>query len=204
MKLNKWFIAFTCCFLWMGVSVFVIGVSFSLLTSPSWSANFPPFIERSSNYSLYAALPDRGSVLGHFVVSEDTREIILRDYLQNRNSPMVESARDFIRAADKYQLPWTLLPAIAGKESGFGKAIPRDSFNPFGWGVFTGQQSGVEFSSWNDSIYAVAMGIRERYFDRGLNTPELMEPHYAPPSPGKGHPWLFDVTYIMEELKSWK
>ncbi len=190
-------------FVWGTGSLFAMGSCFYLLLGGDISF-FPAIVERNLNYAAYAALPDGGVVLGHFVAAQDSRKLILQDYLAARNSPLSPYSEDFINAADEFQLPWTLLPAIAGKESGFGKAIPKDSFNPFGWGVFTGAQSGVNFDSWEDAIYSVARGLKENYFDRGLTTPAEIEPYYTPPSPGKGHPWLNDVEFFMEQIENWK
>ena len=178
--------------------------SLLILVFPELFTQFPVFVEKTLNYSLYSALPNNSHVLGQFIGSEDARIAVLADYLRNQRSPMAGNSSDFVQAADMYNLPWTLLPSIAGKESGFGKAIPKNSFNAFGWGVFTGQQTGVNFTSWENSIYTVAKGLREKYFDRGLSTPELIEPYYTPQSPAKGHPWLHDVLYFMNEIENWK
>ncbi|RLD03148.1 MAG: hypothetical protein DRI56_12980, partial [Chloroflexota bacterium] len=167
----KWGLKLMGVVLWGISSVFVSGVSFFMLLNFAPNSLIPSFVENSLNYSLYKALPNRGSVLGHFVISRDARGAILQEYLKARNSPLLNHADDFIRAADQYRLPWTLLPAIAGKESGFGKSIPKNSYNPFGWGVYTGQQTGVNFSSWKEAIFSVAKGLRENYFDKGLDTP---------------------------------
>lgn len=201
-RVVKWGLRFVSFSVWGMGTIFVIFSSFWILQF-SGTSLVPPFIEKHLNYSAYSALPDNGSVLGHFIASRDARVAVLAEYLRYHNSPMAGNAADFIEAADRYDLPWTLLPAIAGKESGFGKAIPRNSYNPFGWAVYTGQQQGVKFNSWREAIFRVARGIREDYFNRGLNTPALMEPYYTPPSPGKGHPWLNDVTFFMAEISSW-
>src|SRR6185436_17585531 len=66
--------------------------------------------------------------------SIDAREKVLKEYLASKNSPLDKNAKDFIEAADKYHLDWKLVPAISGVESSFGKAIPNDSYNGWGWG----------------------------------------------------------------------
>src|SRR5690606_37956205 len=102
--------------------------------------------------------------------------------LSAQNSPMVEAAPAFVHVADKYNLDWRLLVAIAGKESSFGKYIPPGSYNAWGWGIWTGQQSGAGFSSWADGVESVGYGLRKHYFDKGYDTLLEIESRYTPPS----------------------
>ena len=62
----------------------------------------------------------------------DCRERILRKFLEKHNSPMVYYTNDFIYYADKYNIDWRLVPAIAGVESTFGKRMPANSYNAYG------------------------------------------------------------------------
>jgi len=54
----------------------------------------------------------------------DERVPLLRGYLQAKDSSLASYAAEMVVAADKYQFDWRLLPAIAGKESSFGKKTP--------------------------------------------------------------------------------
>lgn len=154
-------------------------------------------------YQLFAALPKKGEVLGQRVDYKDTRVLKLQSFLRFYNSPMVGSAAEFIAAADQYNLPWTLLPAIACKESGCGRIVPRNSYNAFGWAVYTGQTSGAAFGSWGESIERVARGLRQDYFDKGVDTVAEIEARYTPPSANSHHGWMIDVQYFMGELEDW-
>ena len=197
----SWLLTFA---FWTPASFFVLTLAVLLLAAPQLFFWLPPFLQQKLDYRLYSALPQReGSVLSSSIISADQRRLILQRFLRAQNSPMAPYAADFIEAADKYDLPWTLLPAIAGKESGFGKVIPKNSYNAFGWAVYTGQQRGAVFSSWRDAIFTVAKGLRENYFNRGLDTLEEIEPIYTPPSAKKGHPWLLDVRFFMEQIANW-
>ena len=89
---------------------------------------------------------------------------ILASYLAKFNSPLQYHAQDFIDAAKTYELDWRLVPAIAGVESTFGKFIPG-GYNAWGWGVYTGRNSGVAFSSWDEGIEKVAAGIKRDYLN---------------------------------------
>ncbi len=115
----------------------------------------------------------------------------LRQFLAAYDSPLESFAADFVRAADKYDLDWRLIPAITGVESTFGKAIPFGSYNAYGW-----VNGAYYFKSWEDSIEIVAKTLRENYLNRGADTVEKIAPIYAPPSTT----WAWKVQYFMEKM----
>jgi len=127
----------------------------------------------------------------------DQRTKILEQYLISINSPMAAQAKVFVREADKNDLDWRLVPAIAGLESSFGKRVPKGSYNPFGWGVFTGKSSGIEFQDWEDAIATVSQGLKEKYIDDGLTTIEAIGYRYAA-SPT----WAQRVRFIMAKFET--
>src|SRR5258706_16219003 len=107
----------------------------------------------------------------HFAdIRPDMRVARLRTFLESYNSPIAPDAGTFVAQADKYNLDWKLVAAIAGVESTFGKQIPYGSYNGWGWGVFTGTQDGVHFKDWADGIAQVSKGLRQNYLDRGAKT----------------------------------
>lgn len=182
--------------------VFFIGIHFlvkkqGLTSDPSATTFKPSFV-----YSLYSAIPEKGQVLGQTILGKDLRVAILESYLAKHRSPL--PADKFIEVANRYNLPWTLLPAIAGKESCFGKAIPPGSYNPFGWAVYTGQETGANFSSWEDAIEEVAKTMREKYFDKGATTPAQIEPFYTPSSLTRGNTWKTGVEFFMQQIENWR
>lgn len=95
----------------------------------------------------------------------DSRAKALRAYLSRFDSPLAENAQDFINVADEYQLDWKLLPAIAGVESTFGKAIPAYSYNAWGWGVYGDHV--IRFPSFAEGIRTIGKGLRENYVNKG-------------------------------------
>lgn len=139
-----------------------------------------------------------GQVLAYV---SDWRVERLEEFLTKNGSPLAPFAAVFVVAADIYQFDWRLLPAIAGKESSYGKKVPWDnqngqySYNPFGWGIYGDQI--VSFSSWEDGILKVAAGLRREYFDKELLTTELVMGKFTPRSDGS---WARDVEIIMEKI----
>ncbi len=132
------------------------------------------------------------AVLEDITLQADKRPIKLEKFLESYNSPLAEYAEVFIETADKYGLDWKLVPAITGVESTFGKQIPANSYNAYGWanGAFS-------FESWEQSIDIVSKALKEKYVDRGLDTPYKMGPVYAPPS----QTWAYKVIYFMNKLE---
>ncbi len=122
---------------------------------------------------------------------KDERVEKLAFFLAGHNSPLSQFADCFVEAADKYGLDWKLLAAISGIESTFGKRIPANSFNAYGWG--NGQ---IHFESWQQSIDHVSRILAEKYVAKGLDTPDKMAPIYAPPSDS----WAGKVNYFMEKI----
>ncbi|MFH1705452.1 MAG: hypothetical protein ABH867_00925 [Patescibacteria group bacterium] len=114
---------------------------------------------------------------------------------------MASKAAEMVATADGYQFDWRLLPAIAGKESSFGKRIPwdkengRSSHNAWGWGIYGDQV--LSFSSWEEGIEKVGAGLRDSYLNKDLVTIEDIMRYYTPQSNGS---WARDVKAFMEQI----
>jgi hypothetical protein len=127
----------------------------------------------------------------------DNRTYIVRTFLQAYDSPMSEAADSFVLFADKYSLDWKLVLAIAGTESTFGKHIPAGSYNAWGWGVFTGKQYGIGFSSWENGIEEVSRGLKENYIDKGAVTLDQIGDIYAASSA-----WASHVRFFIDKIET--
>ena len=133
------------------------------------------------------------------VKAEDQRVTHLKKFLETHGSPMSESADHFVAEADRLGLDWKLVAAIAGVESTFGKHIPANSYNGWGWGVFTGQSDGIHFKDWNDGITKVSEGLKYRYVDRGATSVEQMGRIYAA-SPT----WSTKVQFFLQKIEAFE
>lgn len=125
----------------------------------------------------------------------DKRIIALSTYLESVHSPLAPHAEIFISEADEHNVDWRLVPAIAGLESSFGKHVPSGSYNPFGWGIYTGKASGIGFTDWSQAISTVTQGIKEKYIDDGLTTVEAIGSRYAASTT-----WAPRIRYFMEQF----
>jgi hypothetical protein len=117
--------------------------------------------------------------------------VVLKKYLEKMDSPLSDHSRTFIQAADRNSLDWRLVPAITGVESTFGKRIPPNSYNAYGWA-----NGNYYFDSWEESIDVVSDTLKEKYVDRGATTIDEIARIYAPPS----NTWSWKVKYFMNEI----
>lgn len=137
---------------------------------------------------------DNSSEIDTEIIKPDPRVIQLKAYLKSHNSPLTDYADVFVTKADEYGLPdWRLVPAITGVESTFGKAIPANSYNAYGWA-----NGAYSFKSWEESIDHVTKTLKTRYIDRGADTVEKIAPIYAPPS----QTWAGKVRFFMDKIST--
>jgi len=132
------------------------------------------------------------AVLKSTDIKADFRVAKLQAFLARYDSPLTSYAQVFIDVADEYQIDWKLVPAITGVESTFGKQILYNSYNAYGW-----NNGNYYFKSWEDSLKIISKALKEKYFDRGLDTPYKIGPVYAPPS----KTWAGKVNYFMQKIE---
>jgi membrane-bound lytic murein transglycosylase B len=99
----------------------------------------------------------------------------------------------------EYDLDWRILTAIAGAESTFGRNIPDNCYNAWGWGIHS--RGTLCFGSWKEGIRTVARGLKEKFLDDGLNTIDEIMARYAPVSLANGGSWAQAVNYFMDQLE---
>ncbi len=133
------------------------------------------------------------------VDSLNDRIVHLEGYFASKNSPLTGTAKTFISEADRLGLDWKLVAAIAGTESYFGRHIPANSYNAWGWAIFTGMSDGKHFDGWEDGIETVSEGLKQNYVDRGLTTVEKIGTRYAA-DPN----WSYKVNHFMDEIETFR
>ncbi len=124
-------------------------------------------------------------------IAYDYRVLNLKKFLLKYNSPLTPFASDFVAYADIYGIDYRMVPAITGVESTFGKRIPANSYNAYGWA-----NGEYRFSSWPDSIEHVSMTLRTKYIDKGAPTIAKIARRYAPPSTT----WGTKVAFFIRKI----
>lgn len=128
----------------------------------------------------------------------DTRVKILEDYLSKYNSPLVPYAQTFVKYADKYDLDYRLVVSISGVESTFGREIPYNSYNGWGWGIYGTNM--IYFASWEDGIATVSEGLRTNYINKwgASNVYEIGGFYAASPT------WASRVDHFMKTIQDFE
>ena len=94
----------------------------------------------------------------------DPRLESLKRFFEDRDCPARELSAEFLRAADRHNLDWRLLPSISLVESGGGKEARNN--NLFGW-----DGGKATFTSVRAGIYNVAGRLADSkiYRDKGVD-----------------------------------
>lgn len=131
-------------------------------------------------------------------VVEDNRVKVLRGFLASYDSPLTGSAETFVRTADKYELDWRFVAAISGVESTFGKQIPYESYNAWGWGIYGDNM--IRFTSWDEAIETISKSLREKYIDTwgAQDTYQIGRFYAASPT------WAQRVEYFMQKITDYE
>lgn len=124
----------------------------------------------------------------------DSRAIQMRTVLEDYNSPMVGLEDTLIETAEKYNLDWTLMAAIAGTESSFAKRMPYQCNNPYGWGVYGDNK--ICFESLEASIEGVASGLAKKYNISSLET--IAYTYNKVSTEG----WIKHTRFFMNKIKT--
>jgi len=145
---------------------------------------------------IYASLPIDFPSISEKVQSSDARPEIIKNYLLRYKSPLVSFAGYIVQAADEFNIDYRLTTAIAQQESNLCKIIPPNTYNCWGWGIHS--EGTLGFSSYEEGIRAVTMGLAQNYIALGLDTPEKIMSKYTPLSNGS---WAKGVEQFLNEME---
>ena len=187
--------------LFFTITPVTLGVSlFSLFSLKSNSMVSIPesnlLISPQSGIKVYASLPSKLPTVDGEIESADARPLVVGQYLEYYNSPLVPFANFIVETADKYQLDFRLVTAIAQQESNLCKIIPPGSYNCWGWGIHS--KGTLGFRSYEEGVEAVSKGLREEYLNKGYATVEEIMSKYTPLSNGS---WALGVNTFMSDME---
>ena len=109
---------------------------------------------------------------------------------------MAPYADYIVKTADEFNIDYRLTTAIAQQESNLCKVIPPKTYNCWGWGIHS--EGTLGFSSYEEGIRTVTMGLSQNYMSLGLDTPEKIMSKYTPLSNGS---WARGVEEFLLEME---
>ena len=127
----------------------------------------------------------------------DARPLIIKRYLERYNSPLAPYADLINELSDTYGFEYYWIPAIAQQESNLSKKIPEGSFNCWGYGIHS--KGTLRFENYDLALRSFAEYLKRVYFDKGLNTAELIMKKYCPNSNGS---WARGVNQFIHEMET--
>ncbi|MDD4136214.1 MAG: hypothetical protein PHN66_04055 [Candidatus Shapirobacteria bacterium] len=152
----------------------------------------------NENVMIESAGEDAKNVSVDAIVSgADARPMLIKKYLEKYNSPMAPYSDLIFQISEDYGFEYYWIVAIAQQESNLCKKAPENSYNCWGYGIH--KKGTLRFDGYELAIKSYAEYLKREYFDKGLNTPELMMKKYCPSSNGS---WANGVNQFIEELKS--
>lgn len=150
-----------------------------------------------SGVRVFASLPNTYPNITTSIESSDARVNLLERYLLEHNSPLHPYAVLLVTEADKNNLDYRLVTAIAQQESNLCKKIPFGTFNCWGWGIHS--QGTLGFTSYEEGIRIVSQGIKNKYMNEGFETIDEIMSKYTPLSNGS---WSFGVNKFMSDIET--
>lgn len=144
---------------------------------------------------VFAALPEASGTLKTNINEKDARVTIVKNFFKRYKSALLPYASDVVVSADKYDLDYRLIPAIAMQESNLCKKAPKDSYNCWGFGIY-GKKI-TKFDNYKDAIETVTKTLALQYKAKGLETPDQIMKKYTPGSNGS---WANGVNEFMDQL----
>ncbi|MDP4009612.1 MAG: hypothetical protein Q8P53_01370 [Candidatus Shapirobacteria bacterium] len=133
------------------------------------------------------------------ISADDARPLIIKNYLKKYNSPLLPYADLIYQLSNTYNYPYYWIVAIAQQESNLCKKIPENSNNCWGYGIH--KRGTLRFDNYELALQSYAEYLKREYFDKGLNTPELIMKKYCPSSNGS---WAKGVQQFIDEMESGK
>ena len=131
------------------------------------------------------------------VASDDARPVIIKKYLEKYKSPLAPYSDLIYQISTDYGFEYYWIVAIAQQESNLCKKIPEGSNNCWGYGIH--KRGTLTFENYELAIRSYAEYLKREYFDKGLNTPELIMKKYCPSSNGS---WAKGVQQFINEMEN--
>lgn len=154
--------------------------------------------DNSINLMIKSGLAEEQNInIVENISSDDARPLIIKKYLERYNSPLAPYSDLIYKLSNDYGFEYYWIVAIAQQESNLCKKIPEGSHNCWGYGIH--KRGTLAFSNYELSLKSYAEYLKREYFDKGLNTPELIMSKYCPGSNGS---WAKGVWQFINEMEA--
>jgi hypothetical protein len=188
-KVRRFLLLFT---YFSAIPIFVL---FLILFSLSLKYEGNGYISRQLHKPQYQALPSENDASSVTIQSSDARIASLNSFFAKYESPLQGHADTIVAAADKNNIDYRLLPAIAMQESTLCKKVIKDSFNCWGFGIYG--KKVTKFTSYDEAINVISATLAKKYVQKGFVEPDEIVHKYTPGDTGK---WASVVSLVMSKL----
>lgn len=154
------------------------------------------FVSRQNHQPQYQALPNVNPASNVTVENSDARIKALDEFFASYNSPLKGHGATIVAEADKNKIDYRLLPAIAMQESTLCKKIIKNSYNCWGFGIYS--KKVTKFTSYDEAIKVVTSTLAKKYVQKGYVSISEIVSKYTPNDTGR---WEEVVSMIMTRLK---
>ncbi len=179
----------------LGTPLFIF-LCIAYLSFLSYGGKEGKVLGASTQGIAYAALPPEGEIIQNEIQPADAKTEIVRQFFAKYNSPLEPYAPDIVAAADRYDMDFRLLPAIAMQESTLCRRVIAGSNNCWGFGIHGGKVT--KFSNYPEAIETITKTLATKYRANGLVTPQEIAQMY---NPSNTNHWVENVTSFMDDLK---
>lgn len=177
--------------------VVVFSILFTLYTVHESSKSYSKSYSYSQAGAQYQAIPEQNIETEITINSNDARIVALEDFLTNFHSPLAHHAQKIVAEADRNNIDYRLIAAIAMQESNLCKKIPKNSFNCWGFGIYG--KKVTRFDNYDQAIEVVSKTLAKNYIQEGLIKPHQIMTKYTPGSNGS---WGDSVSYFMDHIET--
>lgn len=133
------------------------------------------------------------------VRADDARILLVKRYLERYKSPLLPYSQLIVELSDTYGFDYRWMVAIAQQESNLCKKIPAESHNCWGYGIYA--KGTLRFENYDLALRSFASYLQKSYFDKGLDTAELMMTKYCPHSNGS---WAYGINQFFDDIEAGK
>ncbi len=156
-----------------------------------------------SKYSVFSAKPLTLGAASARLFGGDSRAAILDSIFESYKCPLVGKGKTFVKEADKNDIPYWMVPAIAFQESSCGRSTPKvednETYNAWGWAVWGDNTH--SFKNWDEGIKTVSQYLGDRFYSQGITDPCEIMKTYTPPSNGS---WCEGINYFADIIQNYK